>query len=118
MNWVLGLACSLGIGWLVTHQFLIRLRRKFDVEKPDEGKAVPSWLTGLVERLFFTIAIAFHISGVPVAMVAWVSIKMATHWNRINTESVPDGRFLVFSGLLAGMVSMFFAMIGGLIIRC
>jgi len=111
------LLVSLFVGWLATDQFLGRLRSRYNIEKTTSENAVPPALIGLLERLFFTVAVAFDLPGAAVAIIAWISIKMATHWNRIDPEKYPNGRFLVFSGLLAGLVSMFFAMLGGLIIR-
>ena len=107
----------MAVGWAVTGTFLWGLRKYFDVEKSNDEKTVPPWLTGLIERLFFTIVVAVNLPGAAIAMITWVTVKMATHWNKVSSSDIPNGRFLVFSGLLAGLVSMLFAMLGGLIIR-
>ena len=117
LRWILGLTVSLGIGWYATEMFLTWLRTRYRVKKPRGDKTVPPWLTGLVERLFFTVAIGFNLPGAATAMIAWIAVKMASHWARPNSRHGPDSRSLVFSALLAGLVSMFFALIGGLIAR-
>ena len=117
LRWALGLTLSLGVGWYVTEAFLTQLRENFKVKKPNAEKCVPPWLTGLVERSFFTVAVALNLSGATTAMVGWVAVKMASHWTRPSARHGPNSRFLVFSGLLAGLVSMFFALVGGLIAR-
>jgi hypothetical protein len=66
--------------------------------------------------LFFTIGVAFDLSGVMVGMVAWMGAKMAAHWGREPKEhqvkNIETVRFLVLGGT---MISLLFAMIGGLI---
>jgi len=117
MKWIIGLGFSLAVGHYCTKLFLKWLRNKYKVEKPEGEKSVPPWLTGLIERLFFTIAVAFAPLAAVTAMMAWLGIKTATHWARAHEiREGSDSRFLVFSSLLAGLVSMLFALIGGLII--
>ena len=58
-------------------------------------------------------------------MFVWLTLKMATSWNRVwqsprSNESAEDQEILrlgAFSALQGGLVSMLFAMIGGLIWR-
>jgi len=47
------------------------------------------WVTGITERLFFTVAVAFELSGVATAMMGWMAIKLAANWNR---PTVPPGK--------------------------
>jgi sterol desaturase/sphingolipid hydroxylase (fatty acid hydroxylase superfamily) len=121
-RWVLGLVFSLLIGHFVTEFFLGRLRRRIERIRLSRGlppwynaQLVPPWLTGLVERLFFTIAVALNVPGVVVAMIAWIGVKMATDWNRPGGERQDAGG--AFSALLAGLVSMLFSLLGGAICR-
>ena len=116
-RWLLGLSILVGLGWYVTEKFLTWLRTSHGVVKPEGERRVPAWLTGLIERTFFTVAVAFNMPAVAPAMIGWLAVKMASHWTRPNSEHGPDSRFLVLSALLAGLVSMFFALIGGLIAR-
>lgn len=74
---------------------------------------IPSWAAGLIERLFFTLAVAFDVSGSATAMMAWIAIKMAAHWNLLGKPDAPGA----LSIALGGLVSMFFALTGGAICR-
>jgi hypothetical protein len=77
-----------------------------------ERARVSPWLTGIVERAFFTVVLAFDVSGASTAMMAWLTVKMLPNWNRTTAD--PPG---AFTALLAGLVSLFFALVGGLICR-
>jgi len=70
-------------------------------------------LTGIIERIFFTIIVAFNVSGGAVAMIAWIGAKMAINWNRLSGEN-PVARAFAMTAFQAGIVSLFFALIGGL----
>lgn len=75
---------------------------------------IPPWLTGFIEQLFFTIVVAFNVQGAAIAMIAWATVKMATGW---NWQPKDENRLLAFTGLLGTIVSLLFAMLGGLICR-
>jgi hypothetical protein len=112
MKWVYGLFVSLILDQFITW-LSIRSMRK-GMETPDHNR-VKSWITGTIERTFFTFAIIYNLPGVLVAMIAWIAAKMVAAWNTI--EEFPDIEKLRISALLGGIISMFFAMLGGLIIR-
>jgi hypothetical protein len=129
-TWTLGFAVALGAGQIVTRQSLDALRwwviRK--AEKRNEGLGdafiVPLYLNAalfsLIERLFFTLLVAFDVSGTATAMMAWIALKMATDWHRIlgSAESRTVGeRSLAFCGVTGGIISLVFAFIGGKICR-
>jgi len=117
----LGLFTSLVVGSWVTGFFLRRVRRRLDRLRGLRGDSdpapwhgvqdIPPWLTGVIERLFFTVVVAFNVPGAVVAMIAWLGVKMATDWNR-PPATPPAG---AMSALLGGLVSMLFAVAGGLI---
>lgn len=114
--WVIGLIFSIGLG-LVTGCFVNWLRHtKLGLPKRSDT-VVPPPLTGSLERLFFTILVGLNVPGFPIAMMAWLAVKMATNWNRPTpTGGEPrDVRLWSFSGLLGGLVSMLFALLGGFI---
>jgi hypothetical protein len=115
MTWSIGIGVSLILGWPVTEGFLYVLRRAYGIEKPSRVKRVPSWLTGIVERLFFTIAVAYNVGGSITAMIGWIAVKLASRWIGPDNENGPGARFLAFSSVLGGLVSMLFALVGGLI---
>jgi len=120
IRWAVGLFVSLIVGHFVVGLFLSRLRRKLGLgEKPrthDIAIArVPPWLTGAIERLFFTVLVGSNVSGVPTAMIGWLALKLATNWNRPGSPDVSTTRAFALSALLAGLLSMLFALWGGFI---
>ena len=121
-RWLVGLTISLFGGHWVTGLFVEGLRNHLDRLRSSTAPAawyddeyVPAWITGLVERAFFTVAVGFNVSGAVVAMIAWTAAKMATDWNRPPAEREDPAGAL--TGLLGSLVSMFFALIGGVICR-
>ena len=124
-NWTLGLLTSLLIGYVVTSLFVFFMRFRLDRLRTERGITepapwhgvhdIPPWLMGGLERLFFTIAVAFNVPGAVTAMMAWLGLKMVTDWNRPGGVSRDPAEAM--SGLLGGLVSMFFAMVGGLICK-
>ena len=140
--WILGLLISLLIGHYVTKKILNLLRshvgcddeamtrflashalnrnnstNETHSDDPDvlELNQVPPGLQGVLERFFFTIIIAFNVSGAAVAMMGWLAVKMVTNLNRGDLPSRPIVRARALTGLIGGLVSLTFALIGGLI---
>ncbi|MGH8737561.1 MAG: hypothetical protein ACREVC_09410 [Burkholderiales bacterium] len=117
IRWLLGMFISLAVG-LLTGPILECVRRKYNIETElRTADRFPAWMLGLIERLFFTIAIAFQISSTIVAMIAWITVKMVSNWNRSTAQKGPDVSGVAMTALLGGILSMLFALIGGLIIR-
>ena len=114
VTWSIGLAVSLVLGWPITEGFLYGLRKARGFEKPAEEKSVPPWLTGIIERLFFTIAVAYNVGGSITAMILWIAIKLGANWGPDDGRASAF-RFRIVSGALGGLVSMLFALVGGLI---
>lgn len=126
ISWVVGLiGVSLFLGSICTwavykklHGFFKSTANQKNWEvKWNEAERIPVYpvLIGVFERVFFTVMVAFDISGVGVAIVSWMLIKMATGWNRISGSGETWRRMLAFTGLLCSMTSLFFAVLGGLI---
>ena len=74
VQWLAGLAFSVlgGLPFVWLFLKILRIRMGLD-SKPGSSprtQAVPSSLTGVVERLFFTFLVAFNVSGAGIAMVA------------------------------------------------
>ena len=119
MNWIIGFAISLGVGLVIvglahkwSHSYL-------GVQRP-KGNAVAPWLLGLVERFFFTLVVAFDVTGAAVGMMAWLAVKMGANWGRVIGDPTDQvGQMLrarqAIGALLLGLLSMTFALIGGLI---
>jgi hypothetical protein len=123
-TWAIGLGVSIVIGRFVTWGFLETLRWHMHIPETNldpSTRGVPAWFTGAAERLFFTVLVAFHMSGVTVAMIAWIAAKLDANWNRSSLDEPKYDRDTIrrargsFSILLAGLVSMLFALLGGLI---
>jgi len=106
-------------GGLVTQFFLWLIRdcllRLGD--KPGKQKRVEAWITGIVERSTFAIFIVLDISGIAPAMIAWLAVKLVTNWNRPDSTKSLIQKPFAFTALLAGLVSMMFAAVGGWFIR-
>lgn len=143
-KWIIGLGVSLVIGQVVTACLLVLLRRYLERREEEfkgfSGKRklciylgigfyppidpserqVPPWITGPAERLFFTLIVAYGVSGTAVAMVAWIALKMLSsrpyREQRAALEGISSALPFEFAGLLGNLASMFFALIGGLII--
>ena len=143
-NWIIGLGVSLAVGQVATASFLIFLRRYVEQRHQEfrefskkrklllflgldfyppidvSERHVPAWVTGPMERLFFTIVIVYDVSGAAIAMVAWITLKMlaSRKYREKRAESVGIGSALPFeyAGLLGNLSSMFFALVGGLLI--
>ena len=115
LRWTVGLSVSLVCGGIVNQYWARRLRKLIGNEEPRYRIFIPLSL-GVLENLFFTIGVAFDLSGVMVGMVAWMGAKMAAHWGRESKEhqvkNIETVRFLVLGGT---MISLLFAMLGGLI---
>jgi hypothetical protein len=95
----------------------MRLPEKPKPEGEDSHRGVPPALTGIIERLFFTVLVAFDVAGVPAAMIAWIALKLATNWNQDYWKGTSSARLYGFSALIAGLVSMLFAFLGGLVVK-
>jgi hypothetical protein len=126
-----GLFFSLVIGEWVTSKFLIWIRgkvkenaRRIDNIEDDEFESFsgnqyfPPRITGILERLFFAALVGFDVSGTAIAMILWVALKMATEWFSVIQEQREAWKMqIVFSTLLGNVVSLLFALVGGLIFR-
>ena len=114
--WLPGLSFSLILGGFVTWAFLAGLRHSLKLgKKPRSQTGVPPWVTGAIERLFFTVLVGFKVTGAPTAMIGWLALKLATVWNQPELKNHPLRRAFALSALLAGLISMLFAFIGGMI---
>jgi len=120
--WILGMLLSCVLGHFIVGEFLRRLSINLGLlesRNPDSIAAkTPSWVTGYLERFFFTVAVAADMAGVIPAMMTWLVVKLAANWQL--REDIKDQREKAnykFSALLAGLVSMIIAFVLGLLIR-
>ena len=116
-QWSIGLAFAVLVGGIVVPTFLHAVRGLMGVgDKPKPKiKRVPPWLTGIVERFVFAVLVGLDVPGSATAMMGWLAIKLASNWNRKDMENVVAARPFSFSALLAGLISMMFAALGGMI---
>lgn len=114
-RWLIGLTVALPLGAVVTDWFLKRLRAQLGISRP-AGRDVPHSMVGLAERLFFTVVIAFDVSGAAIAMIGWIAVKLLPNWE-LYVRHGATNKPLAFSSLLGSLCSMFFALLGGLICR-
>ncbi len=118
-----GLLITLAVGHGVMEQIHHWLHKRIE-PPPLPGKGVPPWFTGLVERaIFFLFVAAYDVPGITVSMMVWLGIKMAANWNRPGLTSSDDSdaearraRGAIAAAVL-GLMSMGFALVGGLICR-
>jgi hypothetical protein len=115
IRWIVGLVVALLVGGVVTGWFLSGLRSYLNIARPS-GRDVPNWLIGVSERLFFAIIVAYNISGAAVAMLVWIALKIVPNWE-LHVKHGTANKPLTWSSILASLCSMFFALLGGLIIR-
>jgi hypothetical protein len=94
----------------------------FDEENGDL-RSIPVGLTGALERIVFTTAAMVSPANAPTLMGGWLVLKLASNWQRdlpamnerqARTEAM-ERRSNGFAALLAGLVSMFLAWLGGFI---
>lgn len=124
--WI-GVATSLVGGAIGCSLFDKLVRRWLGAPKPEAPRRrMPAWLTGMIERIFFTILVTFDVSGYPIAMIVWLVAKMAATWTGRGTprddseeevKRAHDYRISSSITLMNGLVSMIFALIGGLIMQ-
>ena len=115
LRWAVGLSVALIFGGIVTQFYARRIRHLVGDEDHHFRIAIPISL-GIAENLFFTIGVAFELSGVMVAMVTWMAAKMAAHWGKKTLDNrVTHIETIRFTVLMGTMVSLLFSMVGGLI---
>ncbi len=88
------------------------------------ARPLPPWLVGIVERSLFTLYVALSpsVGSTILIMAAWVGIKMATGWARSSKLGENDEVWLrwksaAFISLFGNILSMVFALGGGMICR-
>ena len=84
--------------------------------KPTDIKELPPYFLGMIERLFFTAIIFAGMSGVPIAMVAWIALKAANNWSFWMKQKLEWSPYLN-SAFIGGIISMLLALIGGMVCR-
>jgi hypothetical protein len=119
LRWLIGGLVALFIGHFAVEYFDDRLRKHISLPSKEADtsgeKRVTPALTGTLERLFFLILIGYQVPGGAAAMIGWLGLKLATNWNHPDWKDSPRARTRAFVALLTGLVSMLYALLGGLI---
>ena len=115
LRWLVGLlGVSVVLGALLSYQWYSILCWLLGVEQttpliPKIPIEHTGPLTGIVERIFFTVIIATSMSGTAIAMVVWITIKELILWKEI-TKDGPSPRATI--SLLTSVGSMLIAIVG------
>ena len=121
-----GFGFSLFVGLVVVHYFHEWLKRKLpEITEAHPQKGIPSGITGLIERLGFTLLVIVQPAAAPTAMMGWLGLKMAANWNKdVTPAGAVDAEARktawnrhAFAAILTGLVSMGFAWMGGMLAR-
>ena len=109
---LVGLLVS-AVGGSIVVWALVSYLRHHTGEKWEEPRVrVPAWLTGVIERGVFTLLIAYQVDDIGTLMAGWLALKLASNWNRPERTGEEAAAY-AFSALLAGLVSLAFAALGG-----
>ncbi len=73
------------------------------------------WFTGLIERLFFTLAIGANLSGAVTGMILWTTVKHYVFWGGARDPKEDRERWP--GSALGSLGSMAIAIAGGLVCR-
>lgn len=114
--WIVGLVLSALVGYMLVGVFLFWLRAKLGVPFEKESPGVSPGITGGMERIFFSSLVAADASGYATAMIVWLALKLVANWNRPD-ETERTRRLWGISGLVAGLMSLWVALLGGLFIK-
>jgi hypothetical protein len=117
-SWLIGLGVvSLGAGFVVTWATLKFLRRILQLDKVEDPRSfgIPSWLTGLTERLVFTILVGVGVD-VAIPVMIYILVKIVFFW-QVKYRNLPNVGERVGTSLVGTTLSLLFAMIGGIIAK-
>ena len=97
------------------------------IDARKKGKLVHPAIIGTVERLFITIITAYDLTGGVITMFGWIALKMIVSrpYSQGRAKELRNEKGFAkaaalgfdYAGLIGNLTSMFFALIGGLLIR-
>ena len=117
-SWLLGLGIvSLGLGFLAAWGTLKYLRKILQLDKIEDPRAlgIPSWLTGLTERLFCTIFVGLGYD-VALPVMIYIVVKIVVFW-QTKYRNLPNVGERAGTSLVGTTLSLLFAMVGGMICK-
>ena len=120
LRWFIGLVVvAIVAGWIVSYLWyaflcwLVKIECKVSLW-PKRPLDETGHLTGVVERVFFAVAIGTDMSGTAIAMIGWITVKNIILWPGF-TRNGPSAQGTV--SLLSSMGSMLIAIVAGEICR-
>lgn len=87
-------------------------------ENKEKSERIP-WIPltiGIFERTAISVLIGCEVSGSAAFVGAWVTIKAIGGWSNISKDNT-YGRAIFFLGLLGSIMSIWFAILAGLVIK-
>jgi hypothetical protein len=91
------------------------IEQRLNKKLPKRKGSVPGWAMGLLERFFFTSAVAVAPPAAIAAMPVWLGIKLAANWQRKKPTKYTRSASIL--AVAIGLVAMLFSLIGGLLCR-
>jgi hypothetical protein len=119
-KYLVGYGLSLFVGTIVTYYWSKWLHTQIQKYKTDDaivGDRVV-WLPatiGILERVVYTVLVAYSVSGAASFIGAWITIKAVGGWAHWSQDRSTYGRCLFSAGLLGSGMSALFGIVGGLI---
>jgi uncharacterized membrane protein YccF (DUF307 family) len=104
------------VGW-----FLDWLRRESDFKEVRKERCVPPLIVGTFERLLAFILIVSGVDDALTVLGIWLGLKIAASWQVIASKSTKmerEVRVGTMTGLMGGILSLGFGVVGGLVARC
>ena len=91
-NFWSGILFALIVGAVITPTFQQLVDRYARLAPQAGDNRIPPSLTGHLERFFFTIVVAFDVSGAVPGMMTWIVAKMAANWNSQEARAAAESR--------------------------
>jgi len=117
---ILGLIIYFFMAHVITGFLLCQIRKSSGIPCNDTNYTIiKAWIVGLTERTFFMLCTVFELTGLIIGIIAWITIKsVVNHQQLFKGDKIPSTkvRKAAFSSLLGSLISMLFAVGGGLII--
>ena len=121
-RWLVGLILVSGISgyflsylWYFCFCKLIGVEPKYNLlPKLKDGQTGP--LTGIIERLLFTILIATDVSGTATAMVGWVVFKNSILWAKLEVPPKDEPK-MKYVCIISSVGSILMAILGAQICK-
>lgn len=110
-----GLLFAVLIGGVAVGFSLWAIRNRSASRRMTTSRGCPAGSPGAWSARSVTVLFAYGSSGTGTAMIGWLTLKFIINWNHARWQSGDNRniRGLAFSALLAGLISMLFAAIGG-----